>query len=62
MKTQARTQLPETKHADGPIVRLSNVVKTYNAGDVEVSAIKGIPFDISRKRFSMIVGPSGRGK
>jgi hypothetical protein len=42
MKTQALAQIPETKGAGGPVVRLSDVVKVYNAGDVEVSAIKGI--------------------
>ncbi len=62
MKTQALAQIPESKHADGPVVRLSDVVKVYKEGDVEVSAIKGITFDISRQRFSMIVGPSGSGK
>src|SRR5260370_39826052 len=57
MKTQALAQIPETKHAGGPVVRLSDVVKVY-----KVSAIKGITFDIPRQRFSMIVGPSGSGK
>lgn len=62
MKTQALAQIPNSKPTEGPIVRLSNVVKTYKAGDVEVPAIKGISFDIPRQRFSMIVGPSGSGK
>src|SRR5438094_10437535 len=59
MKTQALAQIPETKRADGPVVRLSNVVKTYKERDVEVSAIKDITYEIPRQRFSMIVGPSG---
>jgi ABC-type lipoprotein export system ATPase subunit len=63
IKTQALAQIPETKRADGQVVRLSNVVvKTYKAGNVEVSAIRGITFEIPRQRFSMIVGPSGSGK
>jgi ABC-type lipoprotein export system ATPase subunit len=62
MKTQALAQIPETKRADGPVVRLSNVVKTYKEGDVEVSASKGITFEIPRQRFSTIVGPSGSRK
>jgi putative ABC transport system ATP-binding protein len=45
-----------------PVVRLSNVVKTYQAGDVQVPAVKGISLEIQRQRFSMIVGPSGAGK
>ena len=62
MNTQALAQAPEVKRADGPVVRLSKVVKVYDAGDVEVSAIKGITFEIPRQRFSVIVGPSGSGK
>jgi ABC-type dipeptide/oligopeptide/nickel transport system ATPase component len=62
MRTHSLAQIPETEHPDGHVVRPSNVVKVYKAGDVEVSAIKGITFDIPRQRFSMIVGPSGSGK
>src|SRR5215467_5847408 len=62
MKTQAMAQIPDPKPTEVPVVRLSRVVKTYKAGDVEVPAIKGISFDVSRQRFSMIVGPSGSGK
>ncbi|HLG98111.1 MAG TPA: ABC transporter ATP-binding protein [Bryobacteraceae bacterium] len=50
------------KNGNGLVVRLSNVVKTYQTGSVEVPAIKGISFEIPRQRFSMIVGPSGSGK
>jgi len=45
-----------------PVVRLSGVVKTYQVGDVDVPAVKGISLQIPRQRFSMIVGPSGSGK
>jgi putative ABC transport system ATP-binding protein len=62
MKAQVLAEISETKRADEPVVRLSKVVKIYREGDVEVSAVKGISFDIPRQRFSMIVGPSGSGK
>jgi putative ABC transport system ATP-binding protein len=45
-----------------PVVRLTEVVKTYATGAVAVSAVKGISLDIPARRFSMIVGPSGSGK
>jgi putative ABC transport system ATP-binding protein len=45
-----------------PVVRLTDVVKTYAIGAVAVSAVKGISLDIPARRFSMIVGPSGSGK
>jgi len=51
-----------THGATNAVVRLSNVVKTYRAGAVDVPAIKGISLEIPRQRFSMIVGPSGSGK
>jgi putative ABC transport system ATP-binding protein len=62
MRTQTQAPIPDAKPTEGPVVRLSNVVKTYKAGDIEIPAIKGISFDIPRQRFSMIVGPSGSGK
>ena len=62
MKAQALAEIAESEHVNGAVVRLSDVVKIYQAGDVEVPAIKGITFEIPRQRFSMIVGPSGSGK
>jgi putative ABC transport system ATP-binding protein len=59
---QTQSQNRNSKITEGPVVRLSNVVKTYRAGTVDVPAIKGISFDIPRQRFTMIVGPSGSGK
>jgi putative ABC transport system ATP-binding protein len=47
---------------DEPVVTLTEVFKTYKVGDVDVPAVKGISFEIPRKRFSVIVGPSGSGK
>jgi len=44
------------------VVRLTDVVKTYQTGHVTVPALKGISFGIPRQSFSMIVGPSGSGK
>jgi ABC-type oligopeptide transport system ATPase subunit len=48
--------------SDNPVVRLTNVFKTYKAGEVDVPAVKGITFTIPRRRFSAIIGPSGSGK
>src|SRR5215469_2871533 len=36
MKTQALAQIPDPQPLKGPVARLSNVVKTYKTGDVEV--------------------------
>jgi len=45
-----------------PVVRLRDVVKTYDDDGLKVTAVGGITMDIPRKRFAMIVGPSGSGK
>ena len=45
-----------------PVVRLRDVVKTYDDDGLKVTAVNGISMDILRQRFTMIVGPSGSGK
>lgn len=44
------------------VVRLTDVVKTYDDDGLKVSALNGISFAIPKRRFAMIVGPSGSGK
>ncbi len=43
-------------------VEFRNVDKIYKMGEVEVSAVKGMSFDIEEGEFVVIVGPSGAGK
>jgi putative ABC transport system ATP-binding protein len=50
------------KAFDGPVVRLKNVVKTYDDDGLKVTALDGISFEIPSGHFAMIVGPSGSGK
>ena len=45
-----------------PLIRLSNIHKTYKTGDEEVHANDGITLDIARGEFVAIVGKSGSGK
>lgn len=45
-----------------PVVRLTNVTKTYKVGDVDVRAVRGISLAIPAQRFSMLIGASGSGK
>lgn len=44
------------------VIRLQDVVKTYDDEGVKVAALNGISFEIPKRRFAMIVGPSGSGK
>lgn len=43
-------------------VKLEKVTKVYKMGEVEIRAVDGIDFSISRGEFVVIVGPSGAGK
>lgn len=43
-------------------VKLENVRKIYQMGEVEIRAVDGIDFEIGKSEFVVIVGPSGAGK
>lgn len=43
-------------------VKLENVRKIYQRGEVEIRAVDGIDFEIGKGEFVVIVGPSGAGK
>ena len=44
------------------LVLAKDISKTYQAGEVEVRAIKGLSFEIKQASFVSFVGPSGSGK
>ncbi len=45
-----------------PIIKLENVTKTYNLGEVSLNILKGINLEIYPGSFVSIMGPSGSGK
>ena len=45
-----------------PVVRLTNVTKTYQVGAEKVRAVRGVSLAVPAQRFTMLVGPSGSGK
>jgi putative ABC transport system ATP-binding protein len=46
----------------GHIVRLQDIVKTYQQGKVEVNAVNGVSLNIKNGDFAALCGPSGSGK
>ncbi len=46
----------------GYAVRVENVSKVYQSGDIEVNALTDISFTLKQGEFAAIVGPSGSGK
>jgi lipoprotein-releasing system ATP-binding protein len=49
--------------AEGPLLRLRQVRKSYNVGTaVEVEVLHGIDLALARGEFAALIGPSGSGK
>ena len=46
----------------GAVIRLENVHKTYDTGEVKVYALRGISLTVEQGEFVAIVGASGSGK
>jgi putative ABC transport system ATP-binding protein len=48
--------------ADGPVISAAGLTKTYPRGREQVRALDDVSFNVRRRDFIAIVGPSGAGK
>ena len=44
------------------IIKLENVWRSYEMGELQVDALRGISFEVEQGEFLSIMGPSGSGK
>src|SRR5437868_14464503 len=45
-----------------PVLQFEAIEKTYQSGDVEVRAVRGVTFTVGEGEFVAIMGSSGSGK
>jgi putative ABC transport system ATP-binding protein len=62
VSTQAATVPIDQKAADGAIVSIRGLKKSYYRGAIEVPVLDGVDLDVPAGAFEALMGPSGSGK
>jgi putative ABC transport system ATP-binding protein len=58
----ASAELQRAGSGGSPVIRLENVFKTYDLGEIQVQALRGVSLEVSEGEFVAVMGPSGSGK
>src|SRR5258708_19844572 len=61
-QTIPATEPTQTAGDGQPLIRLENVHKTYDLGEIQVQALRGISVAVREGEFVAVMGPSGSGK
>jgi putative ABC transport system ATP-binding protein len=56
------TEPTQTAAQGKPVIRLENVHKTYDLGEIQVQALRGVSLEVREGEFVAVMGPSGSGK